>query len=94
VRPLLDKVVATVDLGGLGSEALIDGHPWFSLENIEDGGPGRIVRIDPATNTIDRSVSPGDTFKGGGLLQTAGSAWVVDWANEQIIRLSLPELNR
>jgi virginiamycin B lyase len=94
IDPATNKVVATVDLGGLGSEALIDGHPWLSLDNVKDGGPGRLVRIDPESNAIDRSVSPGDTFKGGSLLVAAGSAWVTDGRNNQVIRLSMAALNR
>ncbi len=89
IDPLTNKPVATVDLGGWGdTPVLIDGFPWLAVES-PSGGPGRLVRIDPATNTIDRVVSRDDTFMGGNLEVAAGSVWLNDWANDQVIRLPM-----
>jgi hypothetical protein len=47
------------------------------------------VRIDPATNTVDRVISRDDTFMGGNLGVAAGSVWLNDWPNDQVIRLPM-----
>lgn len=38
---------------------------------------------------IDRTRSLGDTFAGGNLVLAAGSVWVVDYPNNQVLRLPL-----
>jgi len=88
VDPTSNTVVATVDLGGFGfNPTLIDGVPWISV----DGGSaasGMLVRIDPATNAIDRVLVPSTTFGGGGDIVVAfGSVWVVDGYNNSVLRL-------
>jgi streptogramin lyase len=68
---------------------LINNAPWASIDR--DGGAGdAIVRIDPTTNQIDRVLSPGVDFNGGvDMVVAAGSVWVVDAANNQVLRLPL-----
>ncbi len=60
---------------------------WSSRAPV--GGPARLVRIDPASNSIDRVISLGDAFTRGILVTVAGSAWVTDWANDQVFRLPM-----
>jgi len=89
IDPTTNKVVATIDLGGNGDNPItVDGFPWLTVENF-DSGPGRLVRIDPATNTIDRVVSVGDHFRGADLFVADGSVWLIDGANATIVRLPL-----
>jgi len=93
IDPLTNKVVATVDLGGYGGDPiLVDGFPWLAVASTS-GGPARLVRIDPATNTIDRVVSLGDAFMGENLMVAAGSVWVTDLPNDQVIRLPMAAFN-
>jgi len=89
VDPTSNTVVSTVDLGGNGyNPTLINGVPWISVDT-GNATSGMLVRIDPATNTIDRVLVPGTTFGGGGDIVVAdGSVWVVDGYNNSIIRLA------
>jgi streptogramin lyase len=65
----------------------MDGIPWVSVDT-GDATSGFLVRIDPATNAIDRVLVPGTTFGGGGDIVVAfGSVWVVDGYNNSVIRL-------
>jgi hypothetical protein len=90
VDPTSNTVVATVDLGGYGyNPTLINGAPWVSVDT-GDAASGRLVRIDTATNSIDRVLVPGPSFGGGGdLVVAAGSVWVVDGYNNTVLRLPL-----
>lgn len=82
--------VATIDMEGHGyNPALINGSVWVSV----DGGTadtGKLVRIDPTTNTIDRVLIPSTEFGGGGdIVVAAGSVWVADDYHDAIIGLPL-----
>lgn len=90
IDPATNEAVATIDLRGYGCcPALIEGVPWLTIAGIRETDPGRLVRIDPASNTVGRVVSLGEAFKGGGWLIATGSAWVADWANNQVLRFPL-----
>jgi YVTN family beta-propeller protein len=94
IDPLTNKVVATIDLRGYGGDPiLVDGFPWLAVAST-GVGPARLVRIDPATNTIDKVVSLGDAFMGANLVVASGSVWVADLLNNQVIRLPLAAFNR
>ena len=88
IDPVTNTAVGTVDLRGRGySFAMIDGRPWVSVDG------GQLARIDPATNTIDRVVTPGSGFLGGGdVVVAADSLWVVDYASNQVLRLPIAAL--
>jgi streptogramin lyase len=88
VDPTSNAIAATIDLGGFGyTPTLIDGAPWVSVDT-GDATSGMLVRIDPATNAIDRVLVPGSGFGGGGDIVVAfGSVWVVDGYNNSVIRL-------
>jgi YVTN family beta-propeller protein len=90
IDPASNTVVATVDLGGLGyNPAMIGGAPWISVDR---GHPndGQIVRINPATNKVDRVLVSGRTFGGGGDIVVLGSSvWVTDGYNGEVLRLPL-----
>ena len=89
IDPVTNKAVAVVELGGYGSDpVLVHGFPWLVVESLSDG-PGRLVRVSPTTNKVDRVFSFGDGFKGGGLTVLGGSVWLTDWANSTIMRLPL-----
>jgi hypothetical protein len=50
IDPRINAVVAEIDIGGPnGGPILVDGYPWFPVYN-------QLIRIDPATNHIDRIV--------------------------------------
>ncbi|MBI2764096.1 MAG: hypothetical protein HYX54_10215 [Chloroflexi bacterium] len=86
IDPTTNSGLPTVDLGGRAyTIALVAGAPWTWPEG------GLVVRIDPTTNAIDRVVAPGSLYGGGGgdVAVAAGSLWVVDSANKQVIRLPL-----
>ena len=90
IDPTSNTFVATVELGGYGyNPTLIDGAPWVSVDT-GDAESGFLARVDPATNSIDRVLTPGPSFGGGGdILVTAGSVWVVDGYNNIVLRLPL-----
>ena len=90
IDPATNTIVATVDLGGIGGGLpLIGGAPWTSVDH---GNPnnGQLVRVNPATNTIDRVLVPGPKFGGGGdILVLGDSVWVLDGYNGQVLRMPL-----
>jgi YVTN family beta-propeller protein len=89
IDPVGNKVVATIDLNGYGDDPiLVDGFPWLVVEQ-ESGPPARLVRIDPTTNAIDRTVSLGDSFRGSNLVVLKDAVWAIDSANGRILRLPL-----
>ena len=50
IDPRTNTLAAEIDIGGYnGGPVLVDGYPWFPVYN-------QLVRIDPATNRIDRIV--------------------------------------
>jgi YVTN family beta-propeller protein len=89
IDPATNTVAALLDMGGDGFlPTMISGAPWISVDRGDD--PASIVRIDPATNQFDRILSPGDAFRGGGdMAVAAGSLWIIDGANDQVLRLPL-----
>jgi streptogramin lyase len=91
IDPSTNQVVATVDLGGLGGPPiLMDGVPWVLVRKTDSGSdPARLVRINPATNLVDRVFSLGDTFRSERLLLAFGSLWTTDWLHDQVLRLPL-----
>ena len=87
--PVTNTPVLAVELPGHGGPTLIDDKPWVSVDT---GGPtgGYLVRIDPATNTIDRVLMPDSPFGGGGgIVVVAGSVWVHDGYNRVLFRFPL-----
>ena len=97
IDPKTNQDIATIDLGGYGmNPVLIAGAPWLVVTDTDPAtGPSRIVRINPATNQIDREFSLGDMFKNSntGLVLAFGSVWVGDWDNNQVLRLPLSAFN-
>jgi streptogramin lyase len=90
IDPGSNTVVTTVGMGGYGyNPTLINDAPWVSVDT-GAADAGMLVRIDPATNTIDRVLVPGTTFGGGGdIVVLAGSVWVSDGYNNAVIRLPM-----
>jgi streptogramin lyase len=85
IDPVTNAVVATIDLRGRGyTFAMIGDRPWVSSTN------GQIVRLDPISHAVDRVVTPGPGFSGGGdVVVAAGSMWIVDYSANRILRLPL-----
>ena len=85
-----NTAVATANLGGRAyTPAVIDGAPWVSLDT-SPSVPGSLARIAAATNAVDRELSPGGDFGGGGdIVVAAGSAWVIDGGHDRVLRLPL-----
>jgi YVTN family beta-propeller protein len=90
IDPSTNGAAGPIYLGGYAqTPALIDGFPWVSIDRGAGTG-GAIVRIDPLTNAVDRVLSPDTDFTGGlDILVAAGSVWVADGANNQILRFPL-----
>lgn len=89
IDPRTNAALTNVDLGGHAyTLALVSGFPWTAPEG------GLVVRINPATNAIDRVVEPGSRYGSGGgdVVVASGSLWVVDGTNNQVIRLPLSAL--
>ena len=74
VDPRTNRNVAEIDIGGHnGGAVVVDGYPWFPVAN-------RLVRIDPATNRIDRIVEFAKAgFDGYGTVIGFDSVWVGDF---------------
>ena len=89
IDPSTNTVVAILNMGGRGNAPMyVNGDPWISVDRGVD--PASIVRIDPATNQFDRVLSPGEGFRGGGDMAIAASSmWILDGANDRILRLPL-----
>ena len=90
IDPVTNTAVATVPLGGMAyTPALIGGAPWVSIST-RVGTPASIARISAATNAVDRRLSPGADFGGGGdLVVAAGSVWAIDGGHDRVLRLPL-----
>lgn len=89
IDPTTNSFVTSVDLGGRAyTMALVAGAPWTWPTG------GVLVRIDPAANAIDRAIAPGSRYgpEGGDVLVAAGSIWLTDGSNNQVIRLPLSAL--
>jgi len=72
IDPRSNTVVTEIDIGGHnGGPVLVDGYPWFPVGNL-------LVRIDPATNRIDRIVQFWKTpdFDAYGSTVAFDSVWV------------------
>jgi hypothetical protein len=85
IDPATNTQVGEVDLGSSGSNpVLIGDRTWVAPD-----GP-RIVRLDPVSHDIDQAVVPGTGLaRGGDILVAAGSLWVMDWADNRVLRLPL-----
>jgi virginiamycin B lyase len=90
VDPVTNTVTGTEQQVAFAAiPASINGGLWVSLDT-GDASTGTLVRIDRATNTIDRVLAPGAAFGGGGgLLLLDGSVWVPDAYNDVVLRLPL-----
>jgi len=89
IDPTTNSGGTSVDLGGRTyTLALVADAPWTWPER------GYLVRINPATNAIDRAITPGSRYGslGGDVVVAAGSMWLVDAVNNQVIRLPLSAL--
>jgi YVTN family beta-propeller protein len=88
--PTTDMYGGSADIGGFGyMPAAIGGRAWVSVET-PSGSPGKLVRLDPVTDGVDRTITLGGSFGGGGDIAVAGgSAWVIDGRNDRILRLPL-----
>ena len=87
--PATNLAVTVIDLPGHGGPTLIDDVPWVSVDT-GDQEAGLLVRIDPATNTIDRVLVPDVPFGGGGGIVVVGaSVWVHDWSHGRLLRFPL-----
>ena len=90
IDPTSNTAGVKIEMGGYAfNPTLIGGVPWLSLDR-GTADSGLLVRLDPATNAIDRVLLPGATFGGGGDIVVAdGSVWVSDGWNNAVLRLPL-----
>ncbi|MBI2780592.1 MAG: hypothetical protein HYX55_02195 [Chloroflexi bacterium] len=87
--PKTNTAVIAVPIPGHGGPSLIGDYPWVSVDT-GDATSGLLVRINPATNAIDRVLRPDVPFGGGGgILLVGGSAWVTDGWNGVVLRFPL-----
>jgi streptogramin lyase len=92
IDPATNAAVGTVELRGYGyASTLIIDALWVSVEPRSGQGQGSIVRIDATTNEVDRVLSPDMDFSGYGerMIVAGGSVWVLDYTNNQVLRLPL-----
>jgi streptogramin lyase len=87
IDPRTNTNVAEIDIGGNnGGAVIIDGSPWFPVAN-------RLVRIDPATNRIDRVVEfAPDGFLGFGSAIGFDAVWIGGLEPGQVARIPLTSL--
>jgi len=92
IDPVSNRMVATIDVGAnSGGLAMIGGVPWISVDR-GIAANGRLVRVNPSTNTIDRVLVPGPTYPGGwDILPLGDSVWLMDGANNEILRLPVSD---
>lgn len=85
IDPVTNTVAGTIDLGAPSyTIAMIADRPWTSPEG------GQILRIDPVSHAVDRVVTPGPGFVGGGdVVVAAGSLWVLDGPSNRVLRLPI-----
>ncbi len=89
IDPGTNAPVTVVPMPGTGGPTYIGGALWVSVDT-GDASTGMLVRIDPATNTIDRLVAPDQPFGGGGGMVVLGeSVWVTDGYNGVVLRFPL-----
>lgn len=90
IDPATNTVIGTADRVGFGGiPTLVNGALWLSVDT-GDAESGMLVRIDRATNAIDRVLVTGSAFGGGGdIIVAAGSVWVADGYNNAVLRLPL-----
>ena len=87
--PLTNEPVVAVTLPGHGGPTLIGDAPWVSVDT-GDENAGLLVRVDPATNAIDRVLTPDVPFGGGGgIAVQADAVWVHDYAHGVLLRFPL-----
>jgi virginiamycin B lyase len=87
--PSTNTPVTAVGIPGHGGPTLIGDTPWVSVDT-GDASTGLLVRIDPATNTIDRVLVPDVPFGGGGgIAVVEGSVWVHDYYHGVLLRFPL-----
>ena len=93
IDPAGNAFAASVVLGGNAySPKLIDGEVWVSVATV---GPEQVglVRINEATNQIDLRLLPSVPYAGGGdIVVAAGSLWLLDGVNGDVLRLPLSAL--
>lgn len=90
IDPATNAVVADVGLGGYGADPIvIDGKVWVPV-----GGAGffhGLVRIDPATNRIDRRLPLAALADVEGSAVAGGELWIAN-AVDTVVHLPLSEL--
>lgn len=72
IDPRTNTLVAEIDLGGFnGGPIVVDGYPWFPVAN-------QLVRLDPATNRVDRIVrfAKSAEFAAYGTVLGFDSVWI------------------
>lgn len=89
IDPVTNTSLTAVALPGHGGPTLIGDMPWVSLD-MGDEASGLLVRVNPATNTIDRALVPDVQFGGGGGMTVVGdSVWVQDYYHRVLLRFPL-----
>jgi DNA-binding beta-propeller fold protein YncE len=91
IDPATNTVVATVNLRGFAADpVIIDGAVWVPIGG--DGYIHELVRIDPATNLIDRELPLDALVDIGGSAIAGGDLWIGNFTNA-ILRVPLSELS-
>ncbi len=89
IDPRTNAPLTVVPLPGHGGPTYIGGALWVSVDT-GDASTGMLVRIDPATNTVNRVLVPDRPFGGGGgIVVVGGSVWVSDGYNGVALRFPL-----
>ena len=84
IDPATNSQVGQVDLDWAATIAMVGDRPWIASQ-----GP-QLRRLDPASQTFDRAITPGAALaRGGALFVAAESMWVMDFDAKRLLRLPL-----
>lgn len=86
IDPRTNGVVGEFSIGGYnGAPVVVNGYPWFPVEN-------RLVRFNPATNEVDGVVEFADEFHAYGTAVGFDSIWVGSVGGRNVARVPLDVL--
>jgi YVTN family beta-propeller protein len=98
IDPATNTVVATFDAGGFaGAPFLIDGAVWLAV--VDHAGPsnstvpGTVIRVDPATNSVDVARKVGESLDHTASAVDSTSVWLGDLTSGgRVLRILLSDL--
>ena len=90
-----NTAAASIFLSGYGGDPIfIDDAPWLTVNKTDQPGDEAtiLVRVNPATNQIDRRISLDPIYSNSNLVVAEGYVWLADYANDRLVRIPLSAL--